>query len=158
MSASLSNTEWFKSRLEAVYAAKDEDARNAALDAILAPNIQVQHNDETLDAAQKRSQMLATTAAAAHVDIKWENLVETSPGELEGTYVLTVSSKFRVRAGPVQRFMTVNFTATVANVGDDTTTTTDADADSDPRRVVQLKEQEDVKVAPIHLQSIPHDE
>ena len=67
MSHSQSTTDWFKARIDAVYAAKDDAARNDALDVLLAPSAQVHHNTESFAVDQKRSQILSLTAAAAHV-------------------------------------------------------------------------------------------
>ncbi|KAI0031613.1 hypothetical protein K488DRAFT_71258 [Vararia minispora EC-137] len=147
MSSAQSLPEWFQSRINTIYTASDDAARTAALDALLSPAVSVQHNEETLDAQEIRQRVHAQTAASARTDVKWNRAEETSPGQLEGQYVLTVSSKFRVRAAPMQRFITVDFAATVAEdpyvQGDD------------KRRVVSLKEQEEIKQAPIHLARIP---
>jgi hypothetical protein len=85
-------------------------------------------------------------------------------GQLDGKYILTVSSKFRVRAAPMQRYITVNFTAkcvgrscrsfgllTLRRIDE----VLDAEGD-DKRRVTSLNETEEIEQAKIHLANIPH--
>ncbi|VDC03747.1 unnamed protein product [Peniophora sp. CBMAI 1063] len=147
MSTAQSLPAWFQSRVAAVYDAPDESSRSAALDALLGPEVNVLHNGEKKDVADKRHRVMAQTAASSKIDLQWEKVEESAPDEVKGSYVLTIASKFRVRAAPMQRHVTVNFTAKIANSGDPPS--------DDNRRVVDLQEQEEIKQDPIHLQSIP---
>ncbi|KZV76844.1 hypothetical protein PENSPDRAFT_679860 [Peniophora sp. CONT] len=150
MSTNQSLPQWFQSRVSAVYDAPDESSRSAALDALLAPQVNVLHNGETKDVEDKRHRVMSQTAASSKIDLKWEKVEESAPDEVKGSYVLTISSMFRVRAAPMQRHVTVNFTAKIADVNDTPS--------EDSKRVVHLQEQEEIEQAPIHLQSIPKKE
>jgi len=179
MSAPSSLPEWFKARINAIYSVEDEASRNAALDSFFGSSASVQQNDETLEVQEKRRRIQSTTAASAGTDVKWDNIEETDSvrcqycallhrihlgvqGNLEGQYVLTVSSKFRIRAAPMQRYITVKFTARCAlnmriihslispRVEDDPEASGD-----DKRRVVSLRETEEIKQAPVHIAQIP---
>ena len=72
-------SDWFKTRVNAFYAATDESALNIALDALFSSNASVQHNDDTIGVEENRRRMLAQTAASSRVDVKWERIEETAP-------------------------------------------------------------------------------
>ena len=94
MSTSQSLTSWFQSRVSAVYDASDESSRSAALDALLAPEASVLHNDEKKDVADKRHRVMAQAAASSKINLEWGQVEESAPvrdateGRLE--YALTV--------------------------------------------------------------------
>lgn len=79
MSTSQSLPQWFQSRLSAVYDASDESSRSAALDALLAPQVNVSHNGEPEDVADRRHRIMSQTAASSRIDLKWGNVEESAP-------------------------------------------------------------------------------
>lgn len=79
MSTNQSLPEWFQSRVSAVYNAPDESSRSAALDALLAPEVNVLHNGEEKDVADKRHRVMSQTAASSNIDLKWEKVEESPP-------------------------------------------------------------------------------
>jgi hypothetical protein len=79
MTSAQSLPEWFESHINDIYGAHDEAARVAALDSFMAPTASVKHNEETLDAQEKRRRVLAQTAASSQTSVKWEGVEETSP-------------------------------------------------------------------------------
>ncbi|KAI5115784.1 hypothetical protein M0805_003344 [Coniferiporia weirii] len=148
---------WTRARLTALYTAPVSDGDTAftrAFDHTFAPAARM-HADP--DREKMREDVRAARGAMQAADVKFDDVrceidsgsetgIET--GMVRGTWTVTRSMKFRVRAAPAQMQRVATFEARVeadaafaagdggAGAGEDV----DTDADTDPRRIVHFVE------------------
>ncbi|KAI5116136.1 hypothetical protein M0805_003236 [Coniferiporia weirii] len=150
---------WTRARLTALYtapASEGDTAFTRAFDHAFAPAARMHAG---LDREKMREDVRAARGAMQAADVKFDDVrceidsgsetgIET--GTVRGTWTVTRSMKFRIRAAPAQMRRVATFEARVeadtafaagvgiAGAGEDADT--DADTDSDPRRIVHFVE------------------
>ncbi|KAH7930066.1 hypothetical protein BV22DRAFT_1125225 [Leucogyrophana mollusca] len=149
---------WTQSRLSAVYEAPDDDTLQKAFDAAFSSKCEVFVSQEPAAESLEtlRDQLSNRRSATIGSKVSWENAptvkadeLSTGPADVTGSFVVTRSLKFRIRAAPVQRLTHVTFEAKV-DQGDAGT----ADIDNS-RHIVSFRYTSEDSTPPIHFNT-PH--
>ncbi|KAH7916107.1 hypothetical protein BJ138DRAFT_1109026 [Hygrophoropsis aurantiaca] len=146
---------WTQSRLTAVYQAPDDETFHNAFDAAFSPKCEVFASQESSESIETlKEQLLARRAATVNSKVDWDNTptlesneAVAGPAAIDGSFVVTRSLKFRIRAGPAQRLTHVVFEAKVDQGEGDT---------DDSRRIVSFRHTSTDSTPPIHFQT-PHE-
>ncbi|KAL5513827.1 hypothetical protein ACEPAH_4228 [Sanghuangporus vaninii] len=145
---------WTEERLTSLFTAPSDDDFHAAFDSAFAQDDQssVVVNGEEMSRDKFKEEVKAQRAAMLKADVKFEDLKEeatggqseSGPSIIKGTWTVTRSLKFRIRAAPAQIHRVSTFEAKVEPVS----------PGSSDFRIVHLTETVENKRPPINISPI----
>ncbi|KAH9485882.1 hypothetical protein JR316_0002797 [Psilocybe cubensis] len=162
MSSNASASQWLRNRFTSLYEAApppEEADFKALFVSIFSEDAQVWFNHEQISVDAFQEKITSANYAAKEASIDWKDLIEIPGNDAEhegivaGSFVVTRSMKFRIRAAPAQRLNHNIFSAKI-NIDP----TAQPDITGSKRRISEFFLTSFDKAAPIHLQSIPQKE
>ncbi|PPQ83721.1 hypothetical protein CVT25_006125 [Psilocybe cyanescens] len=158
----ISASQWLRNRFTSLYEAApppEEADFKALFLSVFSEDSQVVFNHESMSIDTFQEKLTTANYAVSDASVDWKDLVEipahdreagAQEGIVAGSFVVTRSMKFRIRAGRAQRLNHNIFSAKI-----DTDHSAQPDINGSKRRITGFFITSLDKAAPIHLQGVP---